>query len=220
MANPKIDKSRLDVSQIFLTYMSLVGDVEKTATALDLDPKIVAALADQEGWLEKVRRLSVMSKSGKPGDYERAQNRALNFVQAHRMRMTVDALLRSFDGLTPEEICEKLSTVDKNGNYHISARFLSDLAAASEKIQALSYAALGDSVKERVERAEASDGEMTPDQLHAAVIAALNAPHAPIVASKVLDAEVRLIVAPSENPSTPLTETEVSKNSQPEQKEP
>jgi hypothetical protein len=216
----RLDKSKLDVAQIFLTFMSLIGDVEKTATALDLDPKIVAALADQEGWIDKVRRLSVMSKSGKQGDHERATNRALNFVQAHRMRMTVDALLRSFDGLTPEEICEKLSTVDKNGNYHISARFLADLAAASEKIQALSYAALGDSVKERVERAEADDGEMTPDQLHAAVIAALNAPHAPAVASQVLEAEVRLIVAPSENPSTSPAETEVSKKSHSGQKEP
>jgi len=203
----KIDKSKLDVAQIFLTFMSLIGDVQKTAAALDISPHIVEGLAEQEGWIEKVRRLSVISKSGKQGDYERAQNRALNFVQAHRLRMTVDAMLRAFDGLTPEEISEKLSTVDKNGNYHISARFLSDLAAAAEKVHALSYAALGDSVKERVERAEASDGDMTPDQLHAAVIAALNAPHAPAVASQVLENEVRLIVAPSENLSKPEVES-------------
>jgi hypothetical protein len=202
----KIDKSKLDVAQIFLTFMSLIGDVDKTAAALDLSPHIVAGLAEQEGWLEKVRRLSVMSKSGKQGDYERAQNRALNFVQAHRLRMTVDAMLRAFDGLTPEEIVHKLSTADRNGNMHLSARFLADLSAAAEKIQALSYAALGDSVKERVERAVADDGEMTPDQLHAAVISALNAPHAPAVASQVLEAEMRLIVAPSENPQPPAVE--------------
>lgn len=214
----KIDKSKLDVAQIFLTYMSLVGDAHKTANALDLDPRVVEELATQEGWIDKVRRLCVMSKSGKPGDYERAQNRALNFVQAHRLRLTVDAMLRSLDGLTPEEIVLKLSTSDKNGNYHISARFLSDLAAAAEKIQALSYAALGDSVKERVERAEAGEGEMTPDQLHAAVIAALNSPHAPQIASQVLDAEVRLLVATSENPPLSVAEPQVRRIEQDGQK--
>jgi hypothetical protein len=205
----KVDKSKLDVSQIFLCYMSLVGDVEKTANALDMEPKVVAALAEQEGWIEKVRRISVMSKSGKPGDYERAQNRALNFVQAHRLRLTVDAMLRAFDGLTPEEIVSKLSSLDKNGVPHVSARFLADLAAAAEKVQALSYAALGDSVKERVERAEASDGEMTPDQIHAAVIAALNAPHAPRIAAEVLEEEAKIAALPSETLPTPREEREV-----------
>jgi len=216
----KIDKSKLDVAQIFLTFMSLVGDVEKTAAALDLDPRVVTALAEQEGWLEKVRRLSVMSRSGKPGDYERAQNRALNFVQSHRMRLTVDAMLRAFDGLTPEEICEKLASFDKNGNAHISARFLADLASAAEKIQALSYAALGDSVKERVERAETSDGEMTPDQLHAAVIAALNSPHAPRIASEVLENEAKFAALPSEVPASPTSEEELRRIEQSGQKEP
>lgn len=217
MPRPKIDKSRLDVSQIFLCYMSLVGDCVRTAAALDMDPTVVEALAEEEGWLEKVRRISVMSKSGKPGDYERAQNRALNYIQAHRMRMTVDALLRSFDGLTPEEIVERFETLDKKGDRHISARFLADLAAASEKIQALSYAALGDSVKERVERAETQDGDMTPDQLHAAVIAALNAPHAPRIAAQVLEDEAKLAALPSE---IPPTDTEVANSAHSEQKEP
>lgn len=194
----KIDKSKLDVAQIFLTFMSLVGDCARTAAALDLDPKLVEELAGQEGWIDKVRRLTVMSRSGKPGDYERAQNRALNFVQAHRMRMTIDAMLRTFDGLTPEEIASRLSTIDKHGDRHVSARFLSDLAAAAEKIQALSYAALGDSVKERVERQETSEGELSANQLHAAVIAALNAPHAPLVAAELLENEAIQAALPSE----------------------
>lgn len=197
----RVDKSKLDVAQIFLTYMSLVGDVDKTAAALDMEPKVVQALAEQEEWTEKVRRLSVMSRSGKPGDYERAQNRALNFVQAHRLRMTVDAMLRAFDGKTPEEIVEMFTTLDKKGDRHISARFLADLAAAAEKVQALSYAALGDTVKERVERAEANDGEMTPDQIHAAVIAALNSPHAPKPAVQLLEDEAKVAALPSEIPS-------------------
>jgi hypothetical protein len=207
----------LDVAQIFLTYISLVGDVERTAAALDLEPSIVESLAEQEGWITKVKRLSMMAGSGKPGDYERAQNRALNFVQAHRMRMTLDAMLRSFDGKTPEEIVEMFQTLDKQGNRHLSGRFLADLAAAAEKVHALSYAALGDSVKERVERADPNDGEMTPNQIHAAVIAALNAPHAPRIASEVLEQEAKIAALPSEKLSPP---SEVAISAQSEQKEP
>lgn len=171
----KIDTSKLDVAQIFLTYMSLVGCVEKVAAALDLDPAIVQGLADEFGWDVKLRRVSLMSKSGKPGDYERAQNRALNFVQAHRLRLVLDKLIAAYSDLTPEEAVLKSATVDKDRLPHASSRYFADLAAAVEKVQALSYAALGDSLKERTERDPNDDsGGMTPNQLHAAVIAALN----------------------------------------------
>jgi hypothetical protein len=194
MENPrieksKIDKSKFDVSQIFLVFMSLVGDVSKTAAALNLDPLIVQTLADEEGWTEKVRRISVMSKGGKPGDFERAQNRALNFVQAHRMRLIVDAMLQVFDGLTTEEVLAHMTMVDKTGSGHISARFMADLSSASEKVHALSYAALGDTVKERVEREEGDDGEMNTNAIHAAVIAALNAPQLGPSTAKLLEVE-------------------------------
>ncbi|NOS67774.1 MAG: hypothetical protein HOO67_05435 [Candidatus Peribacteraceae bacterium] len=171
---PKIDTSKLDVAQIFLTYMSLVGCVEKVAAALDLDPAIVQGLADEFGWDVKIRRVSLMSKSGKPGDYERAQNRALNFVQAHRLRLVLDKLIAAYSDKTPEEAVLQTSNIDKEGIPRASSRFFADLAAAMEKVQALSYAALGDSLKERTERSDDNDGGMTPNQLHAAVIAALN----------------------------------------------
>lgn len=171
----KIDTSKLDVAQVFLTYMSLVGCVEKVAAALDMDPAIVQGLADEFGWDVKLRRVSLMSKSGKPGDYERAQNRALNFVQAHRLRLVLDKLIAAYSDLSPLDAVMKCSSVDREGVPHASARFFADVAAAMEKVQALSYAALSDSIKERTERdAENESGGMTPNQLHAAVIAALN----------------------------------------------
>lgn len=171
----KIDTSKLDVAQIFLTYMSLVGCVEKVAAALDLDPAIVQGLADEFGWDVKLRRVSLMSKSGKPGDYERAQNRALNFVQAHRLRLVLDKMIAAYSDLSPVDAVMKCASIDREGVPHASARYFADVAAAMEKVQAMSYAALGDSLKERTERdANDESGGMTPNQLHAAVIAALN----------------------------------------------
>ena len=155
--------------------MSLIGDVDKTAAALDLDPSLVGKLVDEFGWDEKVRRVCIMSKSTKPGDWERAQNRALNFVQAHRLRTILDKLIGHYSAMTAEQLSKEFQVLDKNLLAHPSARYLADLAAACEKVQALSYAALGDTVKERVDRLEGEDGGLSPDQLHAAVIAALNA---------------------------------------------
>src|SRR6185503_17950727 len=93
-----------DVAQIFLVFMALVGDAEKTAIALDLKPEFVRELANQHQWSEKVARISVLSKSGKPGDWERAQNRALNFVQCHRLRRAIDLQLAHLESMEIKDV--------------------------------------------------------------------------------------------------------------------
>lgn len=169
-------KAKSDIAQIFLVFMATIGDVEKTALALQLDPEFVLWLAEQEGWQEKVRRVTVMSKSEKPGDWERAQNRCLNFVQAHRVRTLIDRLLLSLTNMTAEEFKSDFTNRDAKGNSHLSARFFSDIMAALDKVHHLSYQALGDTIGERVERKE-KDGEGSVDAIHAALIQALNNPN-------------------------------------------
>jgi len=170
-----LNKNKLDVSQILLTYVALVGDVEKTAAALELDPEIVQKLADAEGWNVKIQRITLMAKSGRPGDFERAQNRALCFVQGHRVRSLIDRVITRFSGMTDEEICAEVTAYGKNGVKHVSARFFTDLAAAAEKAHSMTYAALGDTATDRAQRDTEPD-EMNASALHAAVIASLNSP--------------------------------------------
>jgi len=170
-----LNKNKLDVSQILLTYVALVGDVEKTAAALELDPEIVQKLADAEGWSVKIQRITLMAKSGRPGDFERAQNRALCFVQGHRVRSLIDRVITRFSGMTDEEICAEITAQGKNGVRHVSARFFTDLAAAAEKAHSMTYAALGDTATDRAQRDTEPD-EMNASALHAAVIASLNSP--------------------------------------------
>jgi hypothetical protein len=169
-------KAKTDVSQIFLVYMATIGDVNKTAAALDLDPVFVDALAREEGWKQKVRRISTMSKSEKPGDWERAQNRALNFVQAHRVRMVLERMIALFDGLDNEGVHKKLASYDRSGRPMLSARFFADITAAMDKVHNLSYQALGDSMGERKDRRDAGGDDVSATQLHAALINALNSP--------------------------------------------
>jgi hypothetical protein len=170
-----VDKTTLDVSQIFLVFMSLVGDVEKTALACDLDPDVVRALAEQEGWTEKIRRVSLLSKSEKAGDYEKCVNRALNFAQAHIFRSMVQKVLDNLSRQDGNQLLTTLSSV-KAGAVTYSAKLFSDLASAMEKAHHLSYLALGDETANR----GGIDGEEqkadTMKDVHASVLAALNHP--------------------------------------------
>lgn len=171
----KVNKNHIDVTRTFITFTTLCGDVQRTAAALDLDPAVVEQLAKDEGWHEKISRVSLLSKSGKPGEYERGVNRALNFTQAHRMRLLLDKLLEEFQDKTPEEILESVTSRTAQGATSVSARFFSDLTAAMEKAQHLSYLALGDTAGERPD-ATTEEGELSANQMHSAVIAALNNP--------------------------------------------
>lgn len=197
-------KQRTDVAQIFLVFMATIGDVDKTALALELDPVFVTWLAEQEGWAEKVRRVSVMSKGGKPGDWERAQNRCLNFVQAHRVRTLIDRVLVELVKEPSEELLEKFSAYDKQGKPHLSARFFADITAALDKVHQLTYYALGDSVGERIDRAkDETDGSI--NDIHTALIAALNNPAVSTVPTEtlVLEASQAIVAQQAERASLP-----------------
>jgi len=204
-------KQRTDVAQVFLVFMSLVGDEGKTAAALDLEPAFVEWLAEQEGWKEKVRRISIMSKSEKPGDWERAQNRALNFCQAHRVRILIDRLLQILTNDSaedPQQLLTRMSTTGKEGRCNISARFFADLTSAMEKVQTLSYYALGDSVGERRDRAQEEGSEVSAAQIHAALLQALNSPVSQGLSTQLLIEEVSsaVLAAEVERKSTEVSE--------------
>jgi len=169
----KLNKNRLDVSQVLLVYVALVGDIHRTAAALDMDPAVVRQLAEQEGWENKIQRITLLSQSGKPGDYAKAQNRALCFVQGHRIRSLIDRVILHFQDMTEEEVCAEITSVGKAGVRHVSARFFTDLAAAAEKSHHMCYTALDDTVTARAERDDSAE-QMNVEALHAAVMTALN----------------------------------------------
>jgi len=169
----------IDRENAFLLYATFCGDVERTAHALNVSAVIILKMADEEGWANKLGPIIALKKSTRPGDVERAINRALNFVQAHRMRLFVARVIHSLTGLTESQFNDYIypETTAKDGSKttKISTRAIADLASAMEKCQSLTYLALTDTVADRTKRKEDSDPESSSGDMHAQIAASLAA---------------------------------------------
>lgn len=153
-----------------MLYATFCGDVERTAHALNIPTVAVLRVVEEEAWTEKLRGIIELKKSNRPGDIERAINRAMNFVQAHKLRLFLERMLKRLCDMTPEEAEKYLMQENMNAKGEvkrtISTRPMADLASALEKCHAMSYMALNDSAAERSKRdtqgesADTSGGEV------------------------------------------------------------
>jgi hypothetical protein len=154
-----------DREQAFLLYATFTGDAERTAHCLGVQPIDVLRIADDEGWNLRLQSIIALKKSNRPGDIERALNRAQNFVQAFRMRVFIERVLNKLTGLSSEQLDEYVfaSQKDKKGDISkkLTTRAIADLTSALEKCHALTYLALNDTVQDRTRRKEqaASDDD-------------------------------------------------------------
>jgi hypothetical protein len=168
-----------DKKQAFLLYTLFCGDSTKTAHALGCSVLAVAKLAEEGNWDEKVGEIASLRKSDRPGDLERAINRAINYTDAHRYRLQLQRVLEYFQGLPEEQLEDLLITerFDKEGNVvgrSLSTRPFADLSAALEKAHALTYLALGDTAQDRARRKEESDdGVMAATVMNQQIIDAM-----------------------------------------------
>lgn len=156
----KKDPPLMDREQTFLLYACFAGDVERTAHAVGVAPIDVLRMADDESWHERLRGILELRKKSNPGDLERAINRAMTFVQGHRMRLILDRAITHLTGLSNAEFLEQLTPENEKGVRQPKARHLADLAGAIEKISGVCYSALTDTPTERVKRAEVDDLNM------------------------------------------------------------
>lgn len=176
----------LDTEQVFLVYASLCGDVDGVAAAVGVPPKIIARLADAESWPDRIAPLLAKRKSAKPGDPERAINRAINFAMAHRYRLFLQRVAQQLYAMPEAELAELLvksmpGRKEEGGTSRIFfTRPLADLATAMEKAQMLTYLALKDTVSDR--RGRETDGpedELSAAALHAQITRAMDASREP-----------------------------------------
>lgn len=183
--------------QLFLMYTLFCGDAIKTGHALDMPPAAVVAVAKQEGWDIKVSELQALRNSDKPGDLERALNRAINYVQAHTYRAQVERVIAEIRSWTTDELRNKLimRSVDKAGEVHehLSCRAFADLASALEKAHAMSYLALNDTAQDRARRKEeTNESVLSATALHTQIAAAMASIPVESPKSKLIDAQQRL----------------------------
>lgn len=197
MFSPPESDLAIDKENAFLLYATFCGDVVRTAHALDVTPEVVARAAAALKWDEKLAPIIALKKSTRPGDVERAMNRALNFVQAHTFRLFVSRCIHRFTNMTDKDLDEYIfqgKGIDEKGkavSAKVSTRGVADLASAMEKCQSMSYQALNDTTTERVKRSETADAEVSAADMHARIAAGMaavgqdNSPQA-----KLLDAQL------------------------------
>jgi hypothetical protein len=171
---PNAEAFNLD--NVFMLYAAFCGDVDRTAHASSLTPTQVIDLAAEGKWNEKLKSILELKRSSKPGDVERAINRALNFVQAHRMRLFLERVVQRICAMPSEELDELLISYQKteDGSFkRLSTRAFADLSSALEKCHMLTYLALNDSTTERRARDDKPDAEVSGGELHAKIAAAM-----------------------------------------------
>lgn len=171
------EAAKIDRENAWLLFASFAGDIERTALAINVSPKTVLLMADEEGWLERLKPIILLRKSSKPGDLERALNRAVNYVQAHKFRLFIERILHRLTEMDARELDSYLlSVVDNRTGQRVdrlTTRPLADLAAALEKAQAMTYQALGDTGTDRVHRKEDVNAEVSAGELSVAIANAM-----------------------------------------------
>lgn len=193
-----VAEDQFNREQAFLLYATFCGDVERTAFALNVRPVDVLRVADEDAWNTKLGNIITLARSKKPGDVERAISRALNYVQAHRLRLLNERVLNRLIVMGAVELDSyflrpsktrklpggaSLSDPKENGHplsadRELSCRALADLATAIEKAQALTYQALHDTATDRTRRdAKNEGGDVDIQAMHSEIIKALNDTH-------------------------------------------
>lgn len=198
--------AHIDRENAFLLYAAFTGDLERTAHSLGIRTIDVLNIANEDHWNEKLKGILDLKKSGKPGDIERACNRALNFVQSHRMRMIIERAIRDLSQMSDEELREHLFTdtiVEKDGTISkckkLVTRPLADLAAAIEKCHAMSYAALNDTTQERIKRDNTGKDEVAAGEMHVQLARAMSeAGKSKSIPAQLLDAQLAIAATVAE----------------------
>lgn len=161
---------KIDVEQSFLLWCASNFDVAATAHALGISAVSLQRVVDDEQWIERVAPIVAKIKSQKPGDWDRAVNRAIAFTQGTRFRLICERVISEMTNWTTEELRENLlpENIGKMGSTRkISTRFLGDLASAIEKANAICFQALSDTSPERAKRNDSA--EVPVIDMHAAI---------------------------------------------------
>lgn len=152
----QFDLTRIDQARTWMVYAAFDGDEEKTSIASKVPLKAVQALAHDYNWPHKLKRLK--SGAGESAA-ERTANRAVNYLQAQRMRDILERsieLLEDREGLIRALVDIKLTRDGDVDSINVNPKAVLELTKALEVVQNMSYRALGDKV---AAQAEGVDGQ-------------------------------------------------------------
>jgi hypothetical protein len=140
-----------------MCYAAFSGDLEKTSIASKVPLAALVALEHDFNWVAKLKRLKTGAGES---DAERVANRAVNYLQAQRMRDVLEDALRLLSD--PEELLRQLvkfkfaadGAVER---IDVNPKAVLDLAKALETVQNMSYRALGDKIPTAAETVNSND---------------------------------------------------------------
>lgn len=179
MSNTPFSIGATNREHVFSLYAVFGGDATRTAAALNVRVEDIEQAATAGNWDSKLGAIITLRKSAAPLDIERAINRALTFVQGHRLRAQIDRVISRLEGMNaeqldeyvlPSEICKKTGQILQK----ISTRPLADLATAAEKAAAICASALADTAADRGRRDEEKSEGQSSGQIHAAIAKAMS----------------------------------------------
>lgn len=142
------EKGPVDRGTLLLTYLSFLGDAEKTAAALHTTVVYVRREAVAGGWESQVQRFVALKQEQGTDALAKELNRTVNYVQAVKLRNLLDRVIQR---ITDEKLSfdDFVSARGKDKD-NFSAKGAVDLVKAVETVHKMTYQALGDSLGERV----------------------------------------------------------------------
>lgn len=153
----KVALETVDQARAWMCYAAFSGDIEKTAIASKVPLSAIQALEHDFNWPAKLKRLKTGAGES---DAERVANRAINYLQAQRMREVMERTLKLVED--PEELIKvlvkfKFAEEGDLTKIDVNPKAILDLSKALETVQNMSYRALGDKVPSFAETVKASD---------------------------------------------------------------
>jgi hypothetical protein len=131
-----------DAVHLFMLFQCFGGDVKRTALVGRQPESVVASLAHDFQWLQKLSsKHSLSTDEGK--EFERDVNRVSNYVVATRFKRVLGRLVATLDK-DPEFARAFATAVDAEGNTSASMKNFLDLAKAVEVLDNVTYRALQD----------------------------------------------------------------------------
>jgi hypothetical protein len=159
------EKSRIDIAQVLLTFLTCGGDRFKTAACCNLSVDVVDELATGGDWLTKLNLRGKLAEDGKKTQHEVALElqRLTVRAQAQRIIDEINVVLLHLSKLPEDDKLRYLFEVKRDGTKKPTGAFYVELAKATETASNLLFRASQDQMPQRpeAETQEAFEGRAT-----------------------------------------------------------
>src|SRR5262245_56570144 len=159
------DPTEALLSKVYLTFLVLGGDVDRTAATCNVATGFVRRHSDREDWREKIEAVANLgAPTGRgPSELERVLARTAGYVQALRLRRIVDAVISALEARVDSgaDVLGAFTVVDRQGA-RLDFGSLETVMKTVERLHGLCQEVLCDTPAEREGRRKAEERNGRP----------------------------------------------------------